>query len=73
MNIDILMATYNGEKFIKERIDLIINQNYCNQKLLIRDDELQDKTVSIVKEYEKKDSRIRLIEDKKEIRIYKEF
>lgn len=30
MNIDILMATYNGEKFIKERIDLIINQNYCN-------------------------------------------
>lgn len=63
--IEILMATYNGEKFIKEQIDSIINQNYCNWRLLIRDDGSKDETVSIVKEYEKKDNRIKLIEDDK--------
>ena len=53
--IEILMATYNGEKYIKEQINSIINQTYTNWKLLIRDDGSKDKTVEIIKEYEKKD------------------
>ena len=61
--IEILMATYNGEKYIKEQINSIINQTYTNWKLLIRDDGSKDKTVKIIKEYEKKDDRIKLLED----------
>ena len=63
--IEILMATYNGEKYVKEQIDSIIHQTYENWKLLIRDDNSTDKTLEILKEYEKKDKRIKVIEDKK--------
>jgi glycosyltransferase, family 2 len=63
--IEILMATYNGEKYVGEQIDSIINQTYENWKLLIRDDNSTDKTLEILKEYEKKDKRIKVIEDKK--------
>lgn len=63
--IEILMATYNGEKYIREQIDSIINQTYSNWTLLIRDDGSKDNTVRIVKEYEEKDKRIKLLEDNK--------
>ena len=33
--IDILMATYNGEKYLKEQIDSILNQTYQNINLII--------------------------------------
>ena len=48
--IEILMATYNGEKYIEEQIDSIINQTYTNWELLIRDDKSKDNTASIIEE-----------------------
>lgn len=63
--IDILMATYNGEKYLSEQIDSIIFQTYKNWNLLIRDDGSSDSTFEILKEYEKKDSRIKIISDEK--------
>lgn len=63
--IEILLATYNGEKYVGEQIDSIINQTYNNWELLIRDDNSKDGTLEILKEYEKKDKRIKVIEDKK--------
>lgn len=63
--IEILMATYNGEKYVGKQIDSIIHQTYENWKLLIRDDNSTDKTLEILKEYEKRDKRIKVIEDKK--------
>lgn len=62
--VDILMATYNGGKYIAEQIDSILNQNYNDWKLYIRDDGSKDNTVNIVKEYiEKYPNKIILIED----------
>ena len=58
--VDVLMATYNGEKFVKEQIESILNQTYKNIRLIISDDSSKDNTVSILKEYEKKDSRVKL-------------
>ena len=63
--VEILMATYNGEKYLYEQIESILNQSYKNWILLIRDDKSEDSTVSIIEEYEKKDSRIRLLRDRK--------
>ena len=63
--IEILMATYNGEKYISEQINSIINQTYKNWKLLIRDDGSKDETLEILKEYEKKDKRINILRDTK--------
>ena len=33
--VDVLLATYNGEKYLKEQIDSILNQTYQNINLII--------------------------------------
>lgn len=62
--VEILMATYNGEKYIREQLDSILNQTYKDIRILIRDDGSKDRTIDIIKEYiEKYRYKIRLIED----------
>lgn len=62
--VEILVATYNGEKYIKEQIDSLLNQTYKDIRILIRDDGSNDNTVKIIKEYiEKYGNKIVLIED----------
>lgn len=64
--IEILMATYNGEKYIKEQIESLLNQTYINWSLLIRDDGSSDGTVKIIEDYEKKYSeKIKILKDNK--------
>lgn len=50
--VDILMATYNGEKYLKEQINSILNQTYKNIHLIISDDCSKDNTRKILKQYE---------------------
>lgn len=50
-SITIFMSTYNGEKYLKEQIDSILNQVNVNIRLIIRDDGSNDRTVSILQEY----------------------
>lgn len=56
--IDVLLATYNGEKYLREQIDSILNQTYSNIRLVISDDCSKDNTREIIKEYEEKDDRV---------------
>ena len=49
--VEILMATYNGSKYIAEQIDSILNQSYENYHLMISDDESTDDTVEIIDNY----------------------
>ncbi len=54
--IQILMSTYNGEKYLKEQIDSILNQSIGleNLFLLVRDDGSSDSTISILELYKYK-------------------
>ncbi len=54
-NIQILMSTYNGEKYIREQIDSILNQSIGLENLfiLVRDDGSKDNTISILEEYKR--------------------
>ncbi len=62
--IGILMATYNGERFISEQIESILNQTYKNWKLIIHDDGSNDLTIKTIKSFTKKyPNKILLIED----------
>lgn len=61
--VDILLATYNGEKYLREQIDSIRDQTYDNWRLLISDDCSSDNTLSIIKNYVEIDSRITLISE----------
>lgn len=62
-NITILLASYNGARYIAEQLDSVINQSHVNWNLIIRDDFSCDNTVGIIQEYIKKDNRISLIKD----------
>lgn len=50
--IDILMATYNGERYIEQQLESIINQSETNWRLLVRDDCSQDNTRQIIQRYQ---------------------
>lgn len=51
--VDILLATCDGEKFLKEQLDSILNQSYTNLRIIIRDDASQDSTSTIIQEFTK--------------------
>jgi len=53
--VDILVATYNGEKYLKAQIDSILNQTYDNIRIVISDDNSTDGTRDILKQYETDD------------------
>ena len=71
--IDILMATYNGEKYLREQIESILNQTYKNIRLIISDDCSTDQTREIIKQYEKKDSRIKVYLQEQNLGYLKNF
>lgn len=51
MKIAVLMSTYNGQKYIRNQIESILNQNGVDVDLYIRDDGSSDNTLNIIKEY----------------------
>jgi glycosyltransferase involved in cell wall biosynthesis len=51
--ITILLATYNGEKYLSHQLDSILNQSYTNWHLMIRDDLSKDNTPAIIEKYRK--------------------
>lgn len=61
MKINILMSTYNGEKFLAEQIESIQKQTVTDWTLLIRDDGSSDRTPEIIQDFVAKDSRIHFI------------
>ncbi|QLC67497.1 glycosyltransferase [Flavobacterium sp. LPB0248] len=58
--ISIVIPTFNRENLIKETLQSIIIQTYSNWECIIVDDGSSDKTVDVVKEFIKKDSRFSL-------------
>ena len=61
----VLMATYNGEKYICQAIESIMHQNYDDYCLYIHDDGSSDSTEKIIGEYEREfPDKIKVIEGK---------
>lgn len=50
--VTILMATYNGSKYLEEQLNSIIKQDYTNWKLIVSDDHSTDETIEILQKYE---------------------
>lgn len=65
IRISVVMATYQGEKYIKQQIDSILKNLDKQDELIISDDGSKDKTKDIVQEYMKADTRIRLLDGPK--------
>ena len=58
MKIQVLMSSYNGEKYIKEQIESILKQQGVDVSLLVRDDGSKDSTPDILKRLQEDDDRI---------------
>lgn len=61
--IDIILATYNGEKYIRQQLFSLLSQTYTDWRCIVHDDGSTDSTVSIVKEIASIDRRIILKND----------
>src|SRR5580698_539934 len=57
--VTVLMAVFNGEKYLKESITSILTQTFTDFEFLIVNDGSTDKSVEIINEF--KDNRIRLV------------
>jgi len=58
--VSIIIPTYNTEKFIRATLQSVQNQTYQNWEMILVDDASTDKTVSVIEEFAKNDSRIKL-------------
>ncbi|MDO8669476.1 MAG: glycosyltransferase [Candidatus Buchananbacteria bacterium] len=63
--ISVLMPVYNGQKFLKEAINSVLNQTYQNFEIIIINDASTDKTKKIASSFVKADPRIKLINHQK--------
>jgi len=60
--VTVLMSTYNGEKYLRESIESVLNQTFSDFEFLIIDDGSTDKSRNIILDYD--DSRIKYLENK---------
>ena len=69
--ISVLMSVYNDEKNLPKSIQSILNQSYENFEFLILDDCSTDGTFGVLSEYVKKDERIKIFKNDKNIGLTK--
>ena len=61
--VDIIMATYNGAKYVDEQIRSFCRQTYTDWRCIVHDDGSADGTQEILRAWAKKEKRIVFIED----------
>lgn len=64
--VSIIVPVYNVEKYLKRCVDSLIEQSYKNLEIILVDDGSKDNSFSICKEYESKDSRVRIFHKENE-------
>jgi glycosyltransferase involved in cell wall biosynthesis len=72
--ISVALCTYNGEKFLRQQIDSILNQTLQVDEIVVCDDGSTDKTPHILSEYQKKFPEVfRIYINEKNLRSVKNF
>jgi len=61
--ISVVIPAYNAARFIGETLDSVLAQTFQDFEIVIIDDGSTDSTIDIIREYQKKDDRIRLIQN----------
>lgn len=73
VSVSIALAAYNGEKYLREQLDSILNQSVQDFELVACDDCSTNATVKILNEYAEKDSRIKVFVNDRNLGFKKNF
>lgn len=64
MKISVIMSVYNGERFLRESIESVLNQSYKDMEFIIINDGSTDNSLKIIQGYMDTDNRIIVINHK---------
>ncbi len=59
--VSVLICAYNVEKYFAQSLAAVVNQTWRNLDILIVDDGSTDGTLAIAKDFQKRDSRIKIL------------
>lgn len=62
IKISVVMAVYNGEKYLREALDTVVNQTLREIEIICVDDGSTDNSLKILNEYRAKDNRIQVLQ-----------
>lgn len=63
VKVSVVMPVYNAAKFVRESIESVLAQSFCDYELLLIDDCSTDNSLEILLEYEQKDSRVKVLKN----------
>ena len=63
----VFVPTYNSEKYLRQCLDSVLQQTFQDWQCVISDDASTDKSVEIAREYEKIDSRFKVLTHEKNV------
>ncbi len=71
--VSIALCTYNGEKYLAEQLNSLVNQTYRNLEIVVVDDCSKDGTIAILKEYGLKHPNIKIYQNEYNLGYAKNF
>jgi len=71
--ISVALCTYNGERYLGEQLDSLLAQTYSNLEIVAVDDGSTDRTVEVLRQYEQRDPRLRVIVNPQNVGFTRNF
>ncbi|MCX2482122.1 glycosyltransferase [Pedobacter sp. MR2016-24] len=71
--ISIAVCTYNGEKYLREQLDSLTEQDYPSLEIVIVDDCSSDGTYTLLEQYQQRNDQIRLYKNEENLGFNKNF
>lgn len=69
IRVSVVMPVYNGEKYLKQSIESVIQQSYKDWELIIVNDCSTDRSRDIMQSYVEVDSRIRIVDNSNNLKL----
>ena len=66
--VSVVIPVYNVEKYIRQTLDSVVNQTFKEIEIIIVDNKSTDKTLEIINEYAKNDSRFTIYKNSKNLK-----
>lgn len=71
--VSIVIATYNGEEFLRKQLDSLLNQSYQHFEIIAVDDGSTDETLNILREYAVKYANFKVVQNETNLGYVKNF